>query len=181
MTDHFMKILFQNVFVHCDLFDSDFQISKCNLCKIIITSPTVFVQLSHSLFSIKSVYQHRKHIYVSFNDVLCKEFGSYPLADFQGWLMDNTGVTCESSKNKNHLHSYAVGVQMIFLYFKILPHSRKIENSNFLDFNGMLIVTFTSKPVNIVRIPLEKYSVTCFYTYSECEHHMWSWWDPIST
>ena len=84
MTDHFMKILFQNVFVHCDLVDSDFQMSKRNFCKIIINSFTVCVPLSHSLFSRKSVYQHRKHVYVSFNDVLSKDFESYPLADFQG-------------------------------------------------------------------------------------------------
>ncbi len=70
---------------------------------------------------------------------------------------------------------------MIFLYFKILPHSRQTENSNFLDFNGLLIVTFTSKSVNIVRIQLKKYSVTCFYTHSECEHHACSWLDPIRT
>ena len=161
-----------------------FKISKNNLCNIIMNSFTVCVPLSHSPFSRKSVCQHRKHVCVSFIQVLSKDFESYSLAASQEWLLNNTGVTCESPKSwnrKNHLHSYAVGVQMIFLYFKILPHSRKIENSNFLDFNGMLIVTFTSKPVNIVRIPLEKYSVTCFYTYSECEHHMWSWWDPIST
>ena len=176
-----MKIVFQNVFVHCDLFDSDFQMWKRNLCKIIITSPTVFAPLSHSLFSRKSVDQHRKHIYVSFNDVLPKDFESYPLADLHWWLLNNTGMIFESSKSKNHLHSYAVGVQMIFLCFNLYWHSRQIENSNFIDFNGLLIVIFTSKTVNIVRIRLKTYSVTCLYIYSVCDHHIWSWWDPICT
>jgi len=63
---------------------------------------------------------------------------------------------------------------MIFHDFKNLPHSRKIENSHFLDFNGLLIVTFTSKTENMVRIQLKKYSVTCFYTYSVYEHHVYS-------
>ena len=70
---------------------------------------------------------------------------------------------------------------MIFLCFKIYDHSRETENSNFLDFNGLPIVTLTSKTVNMVRIQLKTYSVTCFYTYSECVHHIYSWLDPIRT
>ena len=152
-----------------------------NLCKITIISLTVFVQLGPSVFSRKSVYQHRKHMYVSFNDVLSKDFESYLLEDPREWLLDNTGVTYVSSNRKNHLHSYEVGVQMIFLYFKILNHSRQIENSNFRDSNGLLLLIYTWKTGNNVRIRLEMYSITCFCTYSVCDHHIWSWRGPIST
>ena len=99
---------FNNVFVHCDLFDSDFQISKSNLCRIIINSFTVCVQLSHSPFSRKSVYQHRKHVCVSFIQVLSKDFESYSLAASREWLLYNTGVTCESLKSWNREKSFAL-------------------------------------------------------------------------
>ena len=69
---------------------------KSNLRKIIVNSFTVCVRLSHSLFSRKSVYQHRKHVCVSFIQVLSKDFESYSLADFQEWLLYNTGVISES-------------------------------------------------------------------------------------
>ena len=99
---------FKNVFVHCDLFDSDFQISNSNLWKIIINSFTVCVRLSHSPFSRKSVYQHRKHVCVSFIQVLWKDFESYSLTASQEWLLYNTGVICESSKSWNREKSFAL-------------------------------------------------------------------------
>ena len=56
---------------------------RSDLCKIIITTHSVFVPLGPSVFSRKSVGQHRKHVCVSFNDALSKDFESYPLVNSQ--------------------------------------------------------------------------------------------------
>ena len=90
-SSHFRMCLFIVLYL---IVTSKYQ--KSNLRKIIVNSFTVCVQLSHSLFSRKSVYQHRKHVCVSFIQVLSKDFESYSLADFQEWLLYNTGVISES-------------------------------------------------------------------------------------
>ena len=85
-----------------------FIISKGNLCKRIINSFTVCVPFPHSLYSRKSVHQCRKHVCVSFIQVLSKDFESYSLADLQEWLLYNTGVISESKHPLKSGKSFAL-------------------------------------------------------------------------
>ena len=179
MRNHFMKITFRFVCHRWDSRRGDFYMSK-DIVVIII------VKYSHCLCSILILCDQKNIDQVTQKTMVCNIY----LRSVQGfWKLSPrrfAGVTFEQhrgdlniTKSKNHLHSYAVGVQMIFWCFKILNHSRQNENSNFLDSHGLLRVTFTSKTANIARIWLNKYSVTCFYTYRACGHHTWSWWGPI--
>ena len=181
MRNHFMKITFRFVCHRWDSRRGDFYMSK-DIVVIII------VKYSHCLCSILILCDQKNIDQVTQKTMVCNIY----LRSVQGfWKLSPrrfAGVTFEQhrgdlniTKSKNHLHSYAVGVQMIFWHFKILNHSRRIENSNFLDFDDLPIVTFTSKSINIVRIWWKQYTVTCFYTCRAWGHHAWPWWDSICT
>ena len=181
MRNHFMKITFRFVCYHWDSRRGDFYLSKGNVIIII-------VKHSHCLCSTltpsdqKNIDQvTQKTVIHSIYSGSVQGFWKLPPRRFAWVTFEQHRGNLKIMKSKNHLHSYAVGVQMIFWHFKILNHSRQNENSNFLDSHGLLRVTFTSKSINIVRIRLRQYSVTCFYTHRVWGHHAWPWWDSICT
>ena len=148
-----------------------------NLCSILINSLTVFVQFGDSVFARKSVDQHRKHHYRSFIDGCPNGFISNPaqgmIFEFYPGGMYHRGDLCHCKRTltqKNHFHSDEGGVKMIFLSFKKFPHSRKIENFNFLVFNGLHRVISTWITCKNTQIRLKMYSITCFHTYEVCDH-----------
>ena len=181
MRNHFMKITFRFVCYRWDSRRGDFYLSKGDIINIL-------AKYSHCLCSTlilcdqKNIDQvTQKTMLHSIYSGLVQGFWKLPTRRFAGVTFEQHRGNLKIMKSKNHLHSYAVGVQMIFWHFKILNHSRRIEKSHFLDFGDLLIVTFTSKSTNIVRIWLKQYPVACFYTCRAWGHHAWPWWDSICT
>ena len=181
MRNHFMKITFRFVCYRWDSRRGDFYLSKDSVIIII-------VKHSHCLCSTLTLCDQKNIDQVTQKTMICsiysgsvQGFWKLPPRRFAGVTFEQHRGNLKITKSKNHLHSYAVGVQMIFWCFKILNHSRQNENSNFIDSHGLLRVTFTSKSINIVRIWLKQYTVTCFYTWRVWGHHTWPWWDSICT
>ena len=120
-----MKITFRFMCYHWNSCRGDFYISKGNFIRII-------VKYTHSLCSTLTVCDQeninqvtQKTVIYTINSRSVQGFWKLSRRRFvggdfcttQGWFMYRSNT----SNRKNHLNSYAVGVQMIFSILKFLP------------------------------------------------------------